>query len=431
MERLYQYLWKHSMFGRQIILDDGREVSIVLPGILNEDAGPDFSSAKIKVDGTLWVGNVEIHVRATDWYKHNHDKDPAYDGVMLHIVAINDGVVRRSDGSAIPQASVTFPVEFFSLYASLSENIKDVRCVSHLQSLSALVIEDWLSTLAIERMQQKSSRILDIFKSCGMDWERTCFISFARALGFGLNSEPFEMLARSIPLNFLARHSDNLFQLEALLFGQAGMLDMSFHIFDEYYQGLCREYYFLAKKYSLRPMNKSLWKYSKTRPGNFPHRRIAMLAKYLYGGFSLMRSLLETKGDEDKARELFSIDLAGYWIDHIQFGAESGSAPVALSKGSVDLLLINLVAPLIYSHCAYVGDLEGAECSLSLWMTLDPERNTYIRQWQKSGIPCKDAMQSQALLQLRKSYCDMGRCLECRFGHSLLRNRIRKCQSKE
>ncbi|MDE5790341.1 MAG: DUF2851 family protein [Muribaculaceae bacterium] len=428
MERLYQYLWKHSMLGHRLVLNDGREVKIIAPGILNENAGPDFSAAKVKVEDTVWVGNVEIHVRASDWYKHNHDKDSAYDGVMLHIVAISDCVVRRCDGSVIPQVSVIFPVEFFSLYASLSENIKDVKCSQFLSTLSPLVVEDWLSTLAIERMQQKSRRMLDIHKSCGSDWERTCFVSFARALGFGLNSQPFEMLARSLPLNFLARHSDNIFQLEALLFGQAGMLDMSNHIFEEYYQGLCREYYFLSKKYSLRPLGPGLWKYSKTRPGNFPHRRIAMLAQYLYGGFSLMRSIIETKGDGDKARELFAMELSGYWENHIQFGSEVEKAPVSLSRGSEDLLLINLVAPLIYSHCAFIGDLEGADCALSLWMDLDAEKNTYIRQWEKAGLPCKDAMHSQALLQLRKCYCDLGKCLECRFGHSLLRNKVKRCR---
>ena len=428
MERLYQYLWKHSMLGRNLMLDDGRELTILVPGILNENAGPDFFSAKLRIGDSTWVGNVEIHVKASDWYKHRHNDDPAYDSVILHVVAIKDGVVKRRDGSIIPQVCVTFPIEFYSLYASLSESIKDVRCKPYIQTLSSLVIEDWLSTLAIERIHVKSQRILELNRQCDGDWERTCFISFARALGFGLNSDPFEMLARSVPLNYLARHSDNLFQLEALLFGQAGMLDMSCHIFDEYYQGLCREYYFLAKKYGLKPLHSGIWKYSKTRPGNFPHRRIALLAQYIYGGFSLMRAILETKGDEDKARELFAMELDGYWKTHTQFGIEADRVPVGLSRGSENLLLINLVAPLVYSYCAYVGDLEGAESALSLWMDLESEKNSYIRQWENTGIKCKDAMHSQALLQLRKNYCDMGKCLECRFGNYLLRNSISRCR---
>lgn len=420
------------MLGQRLELQDGREVSVLLPGVLNENAGPDFFAAKIKIGDDVWVGNVEIHVKASDWYRHGHDRDYAYDGVILHVVAINDGVVKRRDGSVIPQVNVTFPVEFYSLYSSLSENIKDVRCSAFLNRLSSVVVEDWLSTLAVERMQQKSKRILEVNRESQGDWERTSFIAFSRALGFGLNSEPFEMLARSLSLNYLSRHSDNLFQLEALLFGQAGMLDMTFHIFDEYYQGLCREYYFLARKYGLKPLRPGLWKYSKTRPGNFPHRRIAMLAQYLYGGFSLMSAVREAGGDEKKSRELFAMSLEGYWESHSRFGAEPGeSKPAALSRESEDLLLINLIAPLLYSYHAYTGNYEGAEQSFGLWMNLKPEKNTYIRRWQASGIACKDAMHSQALLQLRKNYCDMGRCLECRFGHSLLRNTIRGCQLRK
>ena len=154
MERLYQYLWKHSMLGKRLVLNDGREVKVLHPGVWNENAGPDFSASRIKIDDTVWVGNVEIHVKASDWYRHKHDADPAYDGVVLHVVAIEDGVVNRKDGSVIPQVGVTFPQEFFSLYSSLSEKIKDVRCTPHLPSLPKLTVEDWLSTLAVERMQQ-------------------------------------------------------------------------------------------------------------------------------------------------------------------------------------------------------------------------------------------------------------------------------------
>lgn len=421
MELLYQYLWKHSMLGRDLMLKDGKVVSIKHPGIWNENAGPDFLGAKVKIDELEMVGNVEIHVHSSDWNKHNHDKDKAYDSVMLHIVAFDDGKVMRSDGSVVPQVCVTFPVEFYSLYAALAERISSVRCEPHLSHLSSIAIEDWLATLAVERMQEKSARILEIHRQGNGDWKRTCFVSFARALGFGLNSEPFEQMARSIPLNYIARHSDNLFQIEALLFGQAGMLDMSNNIFDEYYQALCREYYFLARKYGLRPIRPELWKYSRTRPGNFPHRRIAMLAQYLYGSFTLMSDLLSARGDEEKSRELFVMSLSGYWKTHSRFGAEEGTSPVSLSKGSVDLLLINLVAPLLYSYCCHIGELEGSEQAFSLWMDLPAEKNTYIRQWISSGIPCRDAMHSQALLQLRKKYCDRGRCLDCRFGHLLLK----------
>lgn len=409
------------MLGRKLTLNDGREVRIIHPGIWNTNAGPDFSGARLRIDDVEWIGNVEIHVKASDWFRHCHDNDDAYDNVLLHVVALNDAKVYRKDGREIPQVGITFPQEFYSIYASLSEKISEVRCIHFLPRLSSITIEDWLSSLAVERMQEKASRILETNRHESGDWEKTCFITFARALGFGLNSVPFEMMARSLSLNHLARHSDNLFQIEALLFGQAGMLDMTNHIFDEYYQGLCREYYFLSRKYNLRPIRHELWKYSKTRPWNFPHRRIAMLAQYLYGGFSLMSDIREAGGDEERSRELFVMSLEGYWETHSVFGGEEYKARVGLSSGSVDLLLINLVAPLLYAHASSIGEFERGEDAIRLWMELAPERNTYIRQWEAAGIKCEDAMHSQALLHLRKNYCDKGRCLDCRFGHQFLR----------
>jgi len=424
MEKLYQYLWKHRMLGTHLKMRDGSEVRIINPGVLNEDAGPDFSGARIKIGDREWAGNVEIHVKASDWYRHSHDKDRAYDSIVLHVVSIDDMPVRRGDGSVIPQVQVTFPPEFFNIYASLSENIRNVRCAPYVRALSALAVEDWMETLAVERMQEKAARILDIHKSVSGDWERTCFITFARAMGFGLNSVPFEMFARTLPLNYLARHSDNLFQLEALLFGQAGMLDMSVNIFDEYYQGLCREYYFLARKYSLRPIRRELWKYARTRPGNFPHRRIALLASYLEGGFSLMSEILAARGDREKSLALFNRELKGYWLEHSGFGAEPRRSPAALSASSVEILLINLVAPMLYAHGASVGDHEAAGRGLALWEDLDGERNRYIRDWTVLGLKCDNAMRSQAMIRLRKDYCDCGRCLECRFGHAFLRRTV-------
>lgn len=421
MEKLYQYLWKHRMLGRELRLDDGTEVEIVSPGVLNTDAGPDFSNAKVRIGGMLWVGNVEIHVRASDWYRHGHDTDDAYDSVMLHVVAVGDRFVTRRDGTVIPQLTATFPEDFFRIYAALSDNISGIRCQHHLQGVSRLVLEDWLETLAVERMQVKARRILNERDNLGGDWERTCFVTLARALGFGLNSEPFEMLARSVPLGFLQRHSDNLMQIEAILFGQAGMLDTSIHIFDEYYQQLCREYYFLARKYDLRPLRRDVWKYARTRPQNFPHRRIALLAKTLYGGFSLLSRLLAAGGDEKQTRELLQWELDGYWLSHSDFDRETPAGASALGAGSVDLLMINLAAPMIYAYAAARGDMDKAEEALGLWLRLQPEKNMYVRQWRQLGLLCDNAMRSQALLQLRKQYCDVGDCLGCRIGHWLLR----------
>ena len=422
MEMLYQYLWKFRMLGRELRTVDGEDVVILSPGVLYSDAGPDFSGARLRIGGQEWVGNVEIHVRASDWQRHGHDADLAYDNVILHLVSVSDCRIYRADGTIVPQMIASFPEPFFRMYLKLSDKISQVACMNDIAGLSPLTVADWMSTLSVERMQMKSERILGIYEACGRDWETTCFITLARSLGFGLNGEPFEMLARSIPLKFLARHCDDPVQLEALLFGQAGMLDASLHIFDEYYQLLCREYYFLARKYGLRPMRRDVWKYARTRPWNFPHRRIATLAAAVTGGFALFSDIMERSGEPQGIAALFHWPLQGYWATHSDFDVEAARLSSCLSESSVRLLLINFAAPLIYAHAASLGNIDIAERASDIWDNAAPEKNSIMTQWLKAGIAAKSAADSQALLQLRKEYCDRDRCLECRFGHALLRN---------
>lgn len=417
----------HSLGGdrsdskRRMMTVDGRPVEVIYPGRHNTDAGPDFTGARLIIDNQEWSGNVEIHVKASDWFRHRHDTDPAYDNVILHVVGVNDTHVSDRSGNRIAQAVLTFPESFASLYARLSENLESIPCEHRLKELSPIATVNWLETLAVERIQAKSQRILDTVRLFDGDWERSCFVTLARALGFSLNSEPLEMLARSLPLSIASKHSDDLLQIEALLFGQAGMLDPSIHIFDEYYQRLCREYAFLAAKYGLKPMRREIWKFARTRPNNFPTRRIALLAKSLYGGFSLMSRIVEDKGNNEDFRALFDWELEGYWADHLDFGHPAGKLSSGLSPKAASLLDINLRAPLLYAYGAWRGDAELAERGLDVWRDTEAENNAIIRRWENAGVKCLSASDSQALLQLRKEYCDRNRCLECRFGHNLLR----------
>lgn len=421
MEKLYQYLWKSRMFGKRLNDADGAAIEVIDPGNPNTDSGPDFFNSKIKINGVEWIGNVEIHVKASDWLRHHHDSDPAYDSIILHVVSVSDRRIYRNDGSLIPQAVITLPEDFFKTYATLTETSDTIKCASSLHKLSRLNMTDWLESLSIERIQGKAQRVNDILKLNGNDWEQTCFVTIARALGFGLNGDPFEMLARSIPLKILHHHSDNPLQIQSLLFGQAAMLDSSLHIFDEYYQLLCREYYFLARKYGLRPMRPGLWKYSRTRPQNFPHRRIAFLAKACEGGFSLFSKILHHSKDSESLRELFKWELSGYWHTHFSFDVNANSIADTLSEASITLLIINAVAPLIYAYGSSHGDYDLAERGLDLLSTLPPENNTLTRVWSQLGIPSDNALRSQALIHLRKEYCDSRKCLSCRWGHALLR----------
>ena len=421
MEKLYHYLWKTGIRGNEFVDVDGHRIEVIDPGIHNQDSGPDFFNSKLKINGIEWIGNVEIHEKASDWFRHGHSTDPAYDNVILHVVAVSDKRVSRHDGSLIPQIELTFPEKFFNTYASLAEGKDFVKCGAMLRNLPQLNKTDWLESLAIERMQHKASKVKEIFDLTQGDWEQTCFIMLARGLGFGLNGDPFELLAKSIPLKILHHHSDNLFQIEALLFGQAGMLDSSLHIFDDYYQGLCREYYFLARKYGLRPLSPGIWKYSRTRPQNFPHRRIAFLAFSAYGGFSLFTKILEAASQIDKLMETFRLRAEGYWKSHYAFDTETINAPTELSRSSRTLLIINVGVPLIYSYAASVGRLELGEQAVALLLQLPAEVNSIVKQWQNLGFEAQDASRSQALIHLRKEYCDKNKCIYCRFGHHFLR----------
>lgn len=423
MESVYQYIWKFRLAGTDFTLTDGKMMTVLDPGVLNNNAGPDFFNAKIIIDGTEWAGNVEIHMKSSDWFRHKHDSDRSYDSVILHVVARSDSAVFRSDGSEIPTLELKVSQSLLDFFSSLTDKINNVRCQPQIFRLSHTDICDWLETLAIERLQAKSERILNIYASTNSDWEQTCFITLARSLGFGLNSEPFERLATGIPLKILHHHSDNQLQLEAIIFGQAGFLDSSKEIFNEYYQHLCREYYFLAKKYGLRPSSySSEWKLSRTRPQNFPFRRLAYLASAAKGGFSLMRKMLDTPFDPESFQKLFLFDTEGYWSAHYNFHDEKTAGEMAIGMQSVNLILINAAAPLLYAYGAMRNEPEQTGKALLILEKLPPENNAIIRGWGVAGIKAISAADSQALLQLRKEYCDMRKCLYCRFGNKLLRS---------
>ena len=423
MELIYHYLWKHKVLGHPLTTVDGTEVSVRWAGRHNEDAGPDFTDARVIIGGQSWVGNVEIHVKASDWYAHGHDKNPVYDSVILHVVAVNDARIYRADGSIIPQLVITMPPDFFMTYAQLTADLKGTRCREMLALLPPMVKTDWLETLSIERLQCKADRLLGYYSQLGHDWEQAVFTAVARGLGFGLNGLPFEMLAKSLPLKYVYHHADNLMQVEALLFGQAGMLDGSRNIFDEYYQALCREYAFLARKYGLRPMRGDVWKYARTRPHNFPHRRIALLASALHAGVRFSSGLAEAGADIDALFEFFDWRLDGFWGRHYGFGADGRETvlPRTLSAASKQLLIINVAAPFYYAYAAITGNPEMGEQGASMLTRIAPERNSKVAAWSSCGITADDALRTQALIHLRDEYCDRNRSLECRFGHYFLR----------
>lgn len=412
------------MFGPKIISDKGTEVEILEPGTHNRDAGPDFSAAVIRVGDMEWAGNVEIHVKASDWERHGHHHDKAYDSVILHVVGVDDMTARRTDGSEILQASVAPPASFFDRYAALIENSGDSQaCLEMIHMIPRLNITDWLSTLGIERIQEKASHMKSLLQLSHGDWQQAIFIMMARALGFGLNGLPFELLAKSISLNFIMRHKDNPLQVEAFVFGQAGFLTPGLYEHDEYYSSLVREYDFLRKKYNLTPIETHLWKFSRTRPLNSPQRRLAILSKLLLEGMQFYDVILDSKGDYDTLMERLDVAASPYWHFHTKLGDQASEDPIParLSKESREIILINVMAPFYYAYGSATGDADMAEKGTDLLNEIKPEKNFITSMWARKGIKADNAFYSQALIQLRRNYCERSRCLECRFGHYLLK----------
>lgn len=420
MEKLMQYVWKHRLWrSEDMVTNTGKKVRVVDPGLLNTDAGPDFFNAKIEIDGHMWVGNVEMHYRATDWKRHHHDSDKAYDSVILHVVAKDDAPVRRTNGELIPQLVLEVSPQFNANYASLVGATIEVPCAEKIKQVPHLTIVEWVEGLAFERLHGKVERIHQLLDSFNGSWEDVCYVTLARNFGFGINNDAFERLARRTPLRLLGKHSDSVLQIEALLFGQAGMLDAQKPGMDSYYNQLCTEYAFLSNKFQLTPMEKESWKLFRIRPQNFPYRRIAMLAQFIEGGFRMMNRILEAEGEKEM-RALFEVELSGYWTKHYTFGKPNERATATLSRSSIDIILINTVAPLLYAYGELTGNYEMTDKAIKLLEDLRAESNSIVSHFVAYGIDCPDALTSQALVQLKREYCDARKCIYCKIGHHLL-----------
>ena len=426
MEKLLYYMWEQRLLSHVPALTTrGEAIEVVDPGRRNPNAGPDFFNAKVRIGDRLWAGNVEMHLRASDWTVHGHSADKAYDSVVLHVVTEADAEVFRSNGEAVPQWVVTIPPALQDDYAFLTSQSESLPCRERIGELPPLFLTDWLTALALERLQQKSGRIDDLLAQHQGNWEEVCYITLARSMGFGVNSDAFERLARSLPLLFLQKHADSLLQVEAFLFGQAGLLDREKGTADPYASRLSREYDFLRDKFSLTPIDPTAWKFMRLRPANFPHQRIALLAQLIHRGFTLFARLLECD-DEKAIQSLFDIHLEGYWDTHYTFGVESPPRIKTLGRGAVRLLIINCVAPLLYSYATRIGSEIFADQAMRLLESLPAEDNHIVRRVSAAGIVMESALDSQAALQLYTAYCEPHKCIYCRIGHRLLARREKK-----
>ena len=417
-ESILHYVWQQKLFALSgLQTTDGRAIEIIDVGRYNSDAGPDFFNAKIKIDNTLWAGNVEIHTLASDWQKHNHQNDKSYDSVILHVVERVDAEINRSNCEKIPQLELTIPKNIEENYKQLLQNQHKIACEDKISNIPNILIQVWKSALLSERLSQKTEHIEDILNKNIQHWEDAFYVTLARNFGFGVNSQPFEMLAKSLPLSILAKHKNNILQIEALLFGQAGFLVENPK--DDYQKSLQNEYNFLQKKYDLQPLQSSQWKMLRLRPVNFPYIRIAQFAALIYCSTKLFSKILEHP-ELNYLYELFDIEPSVYWHEHFVFGETSRKSPKRIGKTSINTIIINTIVPFLFVYGKNKNEQTFKDKALSLLENLPSEKNAVIELWQKIGINSKAAFDSQALLHLKKNYCDNKNCIRCRIGHKVL-----------
>ena len=422
-EEFLHYLWKYNLYNADKLIDnEGNKIIVIHPGEYNRDSGPDFFNARLRITGTEWAGNVEIHTRASHFDNHGHNLDPAFDNVILHVVAENDRQVYNTRGEEVLTAELKFDSVLYEKYTDLVNNPFVIACQPESSSLDSFFIRHWLNALVIERLEERSVQIMKIFSETGNDWEETFYRILTRYFGFRVNTEPFEMLASSLPFRIIRKHIDNRFQVEALLFGTAGMLDEDLFkeaLNDDYYVALIREYKILSAKYSLRPLHGWIWKFARLRPANFPTIRISQLAAMLAVTGGLFSKVIEAV-DIKKLKELFEVTASEYWDEHFVFGRKSRSYAKITGSQATDIFLINAVIPSIFVYGKYRDDREVCERALSFLEDIYPEENSIINEWQSAGVTAESAFYSQALIHLRNNYCRKRKCLDCRIGAKLV-----------
>jgi hypothetical protein len=418
-EEFLHYIWKYSLYNREHLCTDRDEaIEIIQPGEYNTNAGPDFINARIRIGKTLWAGNVEIHTISSDWDRHHHTSDKAYDNVILQVVSRHDQPVKRTNGEHIPTLTMEFDPKYYENYSRLLESRKWVPCENEIKKVEKFRLNYWLNTLLVERLENKAVRIFEILKQTGNSWEETFYIHLARNFGLKVNADPFEILARSLPLKYLARHKNNIIQLEAMLFGQAGFLNEA-EPDDTYYNTLKKEYDFLRKKYLLKPLEKHLWKFLRLRPSNFPTIRIAQFSSLVLNSSHLFSRILECKTPEE-LMVMFSYRTSKYWDTHYTFGKSSKEKKKNLGKATVQTILINTVIPFLFVYGKARGSEELKDRALDFLYALPAESNAMISHWQDLGMTVDNAFYTQALLQLKNCYCDEQKCLFCQIGHSII-----------
>jgi len=420
-ERLLQFIWQFQYFNRNSLYTTaGEPLLIERPGTWNHHQGPDFSAAMIRIGNTKWVGNIELHLRSSDWNKHNHATDDRYHNIILHVVWEDDAPVQDQHGQPVSTLVLEhrIPKLLLDRYEQMMHTVASIPCAAYLPALSNLGWAAWKERLAAERLERKSQQVLNYLQQSGGNWEETCWWLLASGFGVRVNTVLFEMMARSLPLSVLGKHRNQLQQLEALLMGQANLLSGRYE--DAYALLLQREYHFLRKKYRLQPVNKQP-AFLRMRPAAFPTLRLAQLAIFLqrcHGFFALIRETTESKTLIDQ----LMVTANDYWHYHYVFDEETVFQPKQLGKQMAVNILINTVIPILFAYGLHTGEEACKERAIQWLYQLPPEQNQLTRKW--DAVTNQSALDSQALIELTNHYCNDKRCLDCAVGNKILKNDV-------
>ena len=420
-EAFLYYLWKYQLFNQSLFGTKGEAIHVVKTGSENTDSGPDFFNAKLRIDKNTWAGNVEMHKRASDWNKHNHQTDSAYNNTILHVVYECDRKVFTEDGRELVclELKGKFGFNLLRKYDYLLHNRNWIPCEKSIADMPEFEWRNWLERIMFDRLESKSAFVEELLANTKNDWEKAFFISIAGYFGQKINKLPFQILARSVDLHMMGQHRDQLFQLEAMLFGQAGMLDEIEG--SDYQDRLKKEYDFLKKKYSLLSMPYSLWKYMRLRPAAFPDIRIAELAQLIYKTDFLFSKVLELKKIED-IELLFVSQASDFWDTHYRFNVISPQRIKRLGKATRNGIIINAVIPFLFVYGKKTAQEEYTDRALGLLMQLKAEKNHITKRFSQMKKQAKNALESQAQIQLKQKFCDYKKCLSCAVGLWMLRD---------
>jgi len=419
-EEFLHYIWQHKLYyPTPLKTTSGQSVEVIHPGIKNSDGGPDFFNAKIKIDNTLWAGNVEIHQVEAEWYQHKHHEDAAYNNVILHVVKRVSNGTHDSNHRPVSVCQLSYPDDIQQRYQQMYFNTHMIPCAPMLSHVNPFHLSQWLNRLLIEKLEEKTQHINELLLASKHNWDQVFFIMLARSFGFGLNGLPFEMMARQTNLTILLKHADHLFQLEALLFGQAGFLTAPKYS-DDYTQALSKEYAFLKHKYQLQPIDQHLWKFLRLRPSNFPTIRLAQLAGVIYrtkGQFSSLLKIISS----NSLINLLTIDASDYWQTHYQLGRTSKKrSKRRLGQSSQQRIVYNTIIPYLFIYASKHNNYKLKEKTTEYLYEQPPEKNTILTSWEKYGIKIENEGRAQALIFLKNRYCTHKKCLNCHIGHDVL-----------